>query len=98
MLCKKGIGKPINEEFAKIFMQLGYMEQSGKDVPTVVSKYDKDVYHFGSSFIQCILMYNVLDKIKQERLLGKNDIENDTENKNAVENDIEKLPLKLHQL
>lgn len=88
VLCKKGIGKPINEEFAKIFMQLEYMEQSGKGGPTVVSKYGKDVYHFGSSFIQCVLPYNVLDKNKQERLLEKND----------TENDIEKLPLKLHRL
>ena len=66
-----GISNPVNEEFAKIFMQLHYMEQSGKGVPTVVAKYGKEVYHFGTSFIQCILPYNIIDKQKQERLLGK---------------------------
>lgn len=29
-------------------------------------------YHFGSSFIQCILMYNILDKEKQNKMNGKN--------------------------
>ena len=75
-----GVSKPVNEEFAKIFMQLNYMEQSGKGVPTVVSKYGKDVYHFGSSFIQCILPYNILDKTKQERLLGRNEVDNEVDN------------------
>lgn len=84
-----GISKPVNEEFAKIFMQLHYMEQSGKGVPTIVSKYGKDAYHFGSSFIQCILPYNILNRSKQERLLGKSDTENDTEN------DIEKILINL---
>lgn len=55
-----GISNPVNEEFAKIFMQLHYMEQSGKGVPTVVAKYGKEVYHFGTSFIQCILPYNII--------------------------------------
>ena len=75
-----GVSKPVNEEFAKIFMQLNYMEQSGKGVPTVVSKYGKDVYLFGSSFIQCILPYNILDKTKQERLLGRNEVDNEVDN------------------
>ena len=69
-----GISNPVNEEFAKIFMQLHYMEQSGKGVPTVVAKYGKEVYHFGTSFIQCILPYNIIDKQKQKRLLGRNDL------------------------
>ena len=70
-----GISNPVNEEFAKIFMQLHYMEQSGKGVPTVVAKYGKEVYHFGTSFIQCILPYNIIDKQKQKRLLGRNDLD-----------------------
>lgn len=66
-----GVSKPINEEFAKIFMQMRYMEQSGRGVPAVVSKYGQKAYHFGSSFIQCVLPYNILNKEKQERLLGR---------------------------
>jgi predicted HTH transcriptional regulator len=65
-----GISKPINDEFAKIFTQLRYMEQSGRGVPTIVEKYGKDVYHFGSSFIQCVLPYHIIDKEKQQRLTG----------------------------
>lgn len=37
-----------------------------------MAKYGKEVYHFGTSFIQCILPYNIIDKQKQERLLGRN--------------------------
>ena len=70
-----GISNPVNEEFAKLFMQLHYMEQSGKGVPTVVAKYGKEVYHFGTSFIQCIIPYNIIDKQKQKRLLGRNDLD-----------------------
>jgi predicted HTH transcriptional regulator len=65
-----GISKPINGEFAKIFTQMRYMEQSGRGVPTIVEKYGKGVYHFGSSFIQCVLPYNIIDKDKQQRLNG----------------------------
>ena len=67
-----GVSKPINEEFAKIFMQLHYMEQSGRGVPAVVSKYGKEAYHFGSSFIQCVLPYNIINKEKQDKMNGKN--------------------------
>ena len=83
-----GVSKPVNEEFAKIFMQLDFMEQSGKGVPTVVAKYGKGVYHFGSSFIQCVLPYNILDKYKHDRLLGKSDTKNEdrTATNNATNN------------
>ncbi len=84
-----GISKPINEEFAKIFMQLHYIEQSGKGVPTIISKYGKEAYHFGSSFIQCILPYNILDVAKQGILLGKDN--NDNAN-NAVDKVTDKDP------
>ena len=89
----KGISKPVNEEFARIFMRLHYMEQVGKGVPTVVLKYSTDVYKFGSSFIQCILPYNILDKSKQSKL-NKNKTRQSgsiltSKVKNEVENDVE---------
>lgn len=37
-----------------------------------MAKYGKEVYHYGISFIQCILPYKIIDKQKQERLLGRN--------------------------
>ena len=90
-----GVSKPVNEEFAKIFMQLGFMEQSGKGVPTVVAKYGKDAYHFGSSFIQCILPYNILDKSKHDRLFGKNEDRNEDENEDRNEDGKSKDRLKI---
>lgn len=71
----RGISNSVNDEFAKIFIQLHYMWQSGKGVPTIISKYGTSVYHFGSSFIQCILPYNILSKTNQNILLGKNMID-----------------------
>ena len=89
----KGISKPVNEEFAKIFMRLHYMEQVGKGVPTVVLKYSTDVYKFGSSFIQCILPYNILDKSKQSKLNKNKTSQSESilrsKVKNEVENDVE---------
>ncbi|MCD8373210.1 MAG: putative DNA binding domain-containing protein [Clostridia bacterium] len=70
-----GVSRPVNDEFAKIFMQLHYMEQSGKGVPTVVKKYGKEAYHFGSSFIQCILPYNILDRAKADAMNGNSEQE-----------------------
>ena len=70
-----GVSRPVNDEFAKIFMQLHYMEQSGKGVPTVVKKYGREAYHFGSSFIQCILPYNILDQAKADAMNGNTEQE-----------------------
>lgn len=67
------------KEFVEIFIQLHYMEQLGKGVTTIISKYDTSVYHFGSSFIQCVLPYNVLSKTKNV-IDTENDIENKKEN------------------
>ncbi len=73
-----GISKPINKEFAEIFLKLNYMEQSGKGISTIISKYGKDVFHFGSSFIECILPFNIVDKEKYYKLIGKNSTINST--------------------
>lgn len=73
------------KEFVEIFIQLHYMEQPGKGALTIILKYDTSIYSFGSSFIQCVLPYNVLSKTNQNIFiisLGKNVID--------TENDIEK--------
>lgn len=85
------------------------MEQVGKGVPTVVLKYSTDVYKFGSSFIQCILPYNILDKSKQSKLNKnktsqsgsivtskvKNEVENEVENIRGEKTSLEDLLVKL---
>lgn len=65
------VSKPVNQELANIFLKLNYMEQSGKGISTIISKYDKSVFYFGSSFIQCILPFNIVDKEKYYQIIGK---------------------------
>ena len=86
-----GISKPVNEEFSKIFMQMHYMEQSGRGVPTIVARYGKGAYRFGSSFIECVIPYNILDKEKQARMKGKI-----LEGENATVNAPVNAPVKLN--
>ena len=88
------------------------MEQVGKGVPTVVLKYSTDVYKFGSSFIQCILPYNILDKSKQSKLNKnktsqsgsivtskvKNEVENIRGEKTSLEDLLVKLILKNNKI
>ncbi len=78
-----GVSKPVNEELANIFLKLKYMEQSGKGISTIISKYGKNVFHFGSSFIECILPFNIVDKEKYYQLIGKN-VANDVANDNEL--------------
>lgn len=77
-----GVSKPVNEEFASIFLKMHYMEQSGKGTSTIVNRYGKDVFKFGTSFIQCILPYEIVDIDKYNQLIGKSfsDTQNDTQN------------------
>lgn len=55
------------------------MEQFCKGVTSIISKHDTSAYHFGFSFIQCVLPYNVLSKTKNV-IDTENDIENKKEN------------------
>ena len=88
---KEQSAKQGNEEFSKIFMQMHYMEQSGRGVPTIVAKYGKGAYRFGSSFIECVIPYNILDKEKQARMKGKI-----LEGENAPVNAPVNVPVKLN--
>ena len=65
-----GVSKPVNEDLAKILTQMHFIEQSGRGIPTIIKKYGKNVFHFGSSFIECIIPYNIVDKNKMEEMNG----------------------------
>lgn len=67
----KGVSKPVNEALADIFLKLHYMEQSGKGTSVIINKYGKEVYHFGKSYIECVLPYNIINKNKYEIMIGK---------------------------
>ena len=88
---KEQSAKQVNEEFSKIFMQMHYMEQSGRGVPKIVARYGKGAYRFGSSFIECVIPYNILDKEKQARMKGKI-----LEGENAPVNAPVNVPVKLN--
>ncbi len=66
----KGVSKPVNDELAKILTQMHYIEQSGRGIPTIVKKYGKSAFHFGTSYIECIIPYNILDKNKSDEMNG----------------------------
>ncbi len=40
-----------------IMLKLRFMEQSGKGTSLIVNRYGRKVYHFGTSYMQCILPY-----------------------------------------
>ena len=63
-----------------IFLELHYMEQSGKATSIIVKKYGKDVFNFGTSFIECIMPFNIIDKDKYYRMIGKNSESNEPVN------------------
>lgn len=67
----KGVSKPVNEAFADIFLKLHYMEQSGKGTSVIINRYGEEVFHFGTSYIECILPFNITDKNKYYMMIGK---------------------------
>lgn len=47
-----GISRPVNDVLARIFIQLGLIEQTGHGVLLIVDKYGKDVFEFLDNFIK----------------------------------------------
>lgn len=67
----QGVSKPVNKELAQILIQMHYIEQSGRGIPIIVRHYGEEVFHFGTSFIQCIIPYNIIDQDKTDEMNGK---------------------------
>ncbi len=59
-----GISKPVNRELANIMLKLRFMEQSGKGTSLIVNRYGRKVYRFGTSFMQCILLYAKIENLR----------------------------------
>ncbi len=49
---------PVNEELMKIFLQCHIVEQTGHDVPKVVSKYEGSAYKFLTSTITVTIPFD----------------------------------------
>ena len=61
-----GISRPVNEVLARIFIQLGLIEQTGHGVSLIVDKYNKDVFEFLDNFIKVKIpfAYNIGEEIQ----------------------------------
>jgi len=47
----KGTSVPVNTSLLTIFIAAGYAEQRGHGVPTIVSRYGKDVFSFADGMV-----------------------------------------------
>ena len=64
-----GISRPVNEVLARIFIQLGLIEQTGHGVSLIVDKYNKDVFEFLDNFIKVKIpfAYNIGEAIQNSQ-------------------------------
>lgn len=46
-----------------------FIEQSSRGIPTII-KNGNGVFIFGTSFIKCVIPYNIVDKNKMEKMNG----------------------------
>lgn len=61
-----GISRPVNEDLARIFIQLGLIEQTGHGVLLIVEKYGKEIFEFLDNFIRVKIpfAYNIGEDIQ----------------------------------
>lgn len=67
-----------------------YIDQTGKGIPTIISKYGKNAFKFSNLYMQCIMPYNIYDKDKLDELFGKINY-----NKNGDNSDPKNDPIKV---
>ena len=53
-----GISKPRNENLTDIFVRLGIVEHTGHGIPTIISKYGKEVFEISDNCIKVIIPFN----------------------------------------
>lgn len=58
-----GVSRPVNELLARIFIQLGLIEQTGHGVLLIVDKYGKEAFGFLDHFLRVSLPYSRLLKV-----------------------------------
>ncbi|MCD8200942.1 MAG: putative DNA binding domain-containing protein, partial [Clostridia bacterium] len=52
-----GVSKPVNESLAKLFIQLGIIEQTGHGIRDVLKVYDESIFTFLDNFIKVEIPY-----------------------------------------
>ena len=67
----EGISHPRNATLMRIFLTMGLTEHTGHGIPTIISKYGKDVFDITDSYIKCVIPF---DKavIEASRNVGMN--------------------------
>lgn len=58
----KGVSNPVNASLQKIFGQLGFVEQTGHDVPLIVDVYGKNSFDIMENFINVTIPFNEIIK------------------------------------
>lgn len=54
----EGVSRPRNESLMDIFKILGIVEHTGHGIPTVISKYGKDIFDIRDNFIRVTIPFN----------------------------------------
>lgn len=54
----EGISKPRNMTLMRIFLSIGLTEHTGHGIPTIVSKYGKDVFEITDNTIRCTIPFD----------------------------------------
>ena len=53
----EGISKPRNTTLMRIFLSVGLTEHTGHGIPTIISKYGKDVFEITENYIRCTIPF-----------------------------------------
>lgn len=53
----EGISKPRNATLMRIFLTMGLTEHTGHGIPTIISKYGKDVFEIDDNYIRCVIPF-----------------------------------------
>ena len=63
----EGISKPRNAALMRIFLNMNLTEHTGHGVPTIVSRYGKDVFEIEEDYIRCTIPFDseVLEKTRR---------------------------------
>ena len=68
----QGISRPRNDMMMRIFMQMELTEHTGHGIPVIVSKYGKEVFHIGDSYINVVIPFDADVAANKRPIVGQN--------------------------
>lgn len=54
----KGISRPINMKLQRIFIQLGFAEQTGRGIPMIIQKYGEQAFDISENYVNVTIPFN----------------------------------------